>query len=146
MGNSPVFRKSPARIIADQAFTDDQLEKKAIIMLNSIKVLGVIAVSSALLLSNAYAAGTKIVNQSGLPIDELVVASPGSGQWGKNLMEGAKEGSLDSGKSYVVGNLKDGVYDFQLSAPDEAVFCTMKNVSVKGGVAKLTKKMAKACS
>lgn len=115
-------------------------------MLNSIKVLGVIAVSSALLLGNAYAAGTKIVNQSGLPIDELAVAAPGSGQWGKNLMEGAKEGSLDSGKSYVVNGLKNGVYDFQLSAPDEAIFCTMKNVSVKSGVAKLTKEMAKACS
>jgi hypothetical protein len=93
----------------------------------------------------AHAADTKIINHSGLPIDELSVSSPGTNQWGPNLLEGVKEGALDSGKSHVVKDLADGTYDFQISAPDEAVFCIMSKVVVKKGVALLDKKMGKAC-
>lgn len=106
---------------------------------------GLLAATVLVAATAAQAAGTKIVNHSGVPIDELSVSVPGANQWGPNLLEGAKEGALDSGKSLVVKGLADGTYDFQISAPDEAVFCTMEKVVVKKGVALLDQKMGKAC-
>lgn len=114
--------------------------------MRTTKTLAGILIASAIMAAGAaQAAGTKIINHSGLPIDELSVSAPGANQWGANLLEGVKEGALDSGKSLVVKGLADGTYDFQISAPDEAVFCTMPNVTVKKGVALLDKKMGKTC-
>jgi hypothetical protein len=93
----------------------------------------------------AQAAGSKIVNHSGVPIDELNVSAPGTNQWGPNLLEGVKEGALDHGKSLTVKGLSDGIYDFQIAAPDEAIFCTIRNVVVKNSIAVLNQKMGKAC-
>ena len=114
-------------------------------MKNSKAVAGVFLTTLLISTGAAHAAETKIVNQSGLPIDELSVAAPGSNKWGPNLLEGAKEGALDSGKSLTVKEIADGVYDFQLSAPDEGIMCVMKKVHVKKGVATLDTKMGKAC-
>ena len=93
----------------------------------------------------ALSAGTKIINRSGVPVDELAVSAPGTKQWGANLLDGTKDGVLDNGKSYTVKDLGDGIYDFQIAAPDEAIFCVMPNVVVKKGVATLTQAMGKAC-
>jgi hypothetical protein len=89
--------------------------------------------------------GVKVSNHSGLPIDELFAAAPGTTNWGKNLLEGVAEGALDTGKTYAVSGLSDGTYDLKLSAPDEMVLCTIKNVKVKGGKVDLTPALGKAC-
>jgi hypothetical protein len=109
-------------------------------------LLSFLALSMAVLsLSPAQASAAKIVNRSGVPIDELSIATPGTKEWGPNLLEGVKEGALDSGKTLLVKGISDGTYDFQISAPDEAIFCTMEKVTVSNGTALLTKTMGKAC-
>ncbi len=100
----------------------------------------VVAMSAA-----AFASGTKIVNSSGLPIDELMAAAPGTKDWGKNLMEGMAEGSLEAGMTAEVAELADGVYDLRISAPDESILCYMSNVEIKGAAVELTPEMGKAC-
>ena len=58
---------------------------------------------AALLATQAFAAdATKITNNSGLPIDELFSAAPGTKDWGKNILDGVAEGALDSGKSVEI--------------------------------------------
>lgn len=93
----------------------------------------------------ALAAGTTVTNNSGLPIDELYSAAPGTTQWSANLLDGVAEGALDSGKALEIAGLADGTYDLQISAPDEAVLCVMSNVVVKDGKVELTAEMGKAC-
>ena len=105
----------------------------------------VIAVSLIALATPAFAAGTKIANHSGKPIDELFASAPGAAKWGENLMKGMKEGSLDDGKEATVADLKDGTYDLQISAPDEGVLCVISNVTVANGAATLTPEMGAAC-
>ena len=98
-----------------------------------------------MLASSAFAAGTTVINHSGLPIDELSAAAPGTHAWGNNLMDGMPEGSLDSGKAATVTEIADGAYDLRISAPDEGVLCYMSNVEIKGGKVELTADMGKAC-
>jgi hypothetical protein len=93
----------------------------------------------------SLAAGTMVHNQSGLPIDELSAAAPGTKAWGPNLMEGLGEGSLEAGMSHEVAALPDGTYDLRVSAPDEGVLCVMSNVTVKDGTINLDEAMGKAC-
>lgn len=102
---------------------------------------------AALLLSatSAFAAGTSVTNNSGLPIDELFVAASGTTEWGKNLMEGVAEGMLDNGKSAEVAAVADGTYDLRISAPDEGVLCVIPNVAVKDAKIDLTPELGKTC-
>jgi hypothetical protein len=95
--------------------------------------LSMIAISAALFLTatSAFAAGTSVTNNSGLPIDELFAAAPGTTTWGANLMEGIAEGMLDNGKTSDVAALADGTYDLRGSAPDEGILCIIPNVTVK---------------
>ena len=95
--------------------------------------------------SFAFAAGLTVTNHSGLPIDELFASPAGKGEFGANLMEGVKEGALDDGKTVTISALADGSYDFKLSAPDEAVLCTISGVEVKGGKVEFTPEEGKAC-
>ena len=95
--------------------------------------------------SSAFAGGLTVTNNSGLPIDELFASAAGQNAFGANLMEGIKEGALDEGKTVAVAELADGTYDFQLSAPDEAVLCVISNVEVKDGKVEFTADMGKAC-
>lgn len=95
--------------------------------------------------SSAFAAGTMVTNNSGLPIDELFASEAGKAAFGANLMEGIKEGALDDGKSVEVSAVADGTYDFKLSAPDEGVLCTIGGVEVKGGMVTFTADQGKAC-
>lgn len=95
--------------------------------------------------TSAFAAGTAVTNNSGLPIDELFVAAPGTTQWSKNLMEGIAEGMLDNGKSAEVAAVADGTYDLRISAPDEAVLCVIPNVVVKDAKVDLTAELGKTC-
>ncbi|MFO1034302.1 MAG: hypothetical protein U1E15_09600 [Hyphomicrobiales bacterium] len=110
------------------------------------RILIALPLTAALALSAFAASGVKVTNNSGLPIDELFAAAPGTTDWGKNLLDGVAEGALDSGKAYNVAGLADGKYDLKISAPDEAVLCTMKDVEVKGGAVELTPDMGKAAS
>jgi hypothetical protein len=89
----------------------------------------------------ALAAGTMIVNHSGLPIDELFASEP----WGANMMEGLGEGSLEAGMSHEVAAVADGVYDLRISAPDEGILCYMSNVEIKNASVELTPDMGKNC-
>jgi len=98
-----------------------------------------------LMSSQAFAAGTMVHNNSGLPIDELFASEPGKAAWSKNLMEGIGEGALDNGKAVAVAELADGTYDLRISAPDEGVLCVISNVEVKGGMVALTDAHGKAC-
>ena len=82
--------------------------------------------------SSAFAAGLTVTNHSGLPIDELTVSAAGANAFGANLMDGIKEGALDDGKTVAIAELADGTYDFKISAPDEGVLCTIKDVKVAG--------------
>lgn len=91
------------------------------------------------------ATGTKVINNSGLPIDELSIAAPGTTKWSPNLMKDIPEGALDSGKQVVIAGLKDGTFDLRISAPDEGVFCTMKHVAIKKRAVELTPEMGKTC-
>jgi len=94
----------------------------------------------------ALASETTVHNNSGVPIDELYASAPGKKAWGQNLMEGAPEGSLDSGKSYVISGLADGVWDLRIEAPDEGVSCVMPKVKVKAGSKlELTSALGNAC-
>ncbi len=93
----------------------------------------------------SLAAGTMVHNQSGLPIDELFAAAPGTKAWGPNLMEGLGEGSLEAGMSHEVAALPDGTYDLRVSAPDEGVLCVMSGVVVKNATIDLDEAMGKAC-
>jgi hypothetical protein len=105
-------------------------------------------VSAAILLSagSALASETTIHNNSGVPIDELYFSAPGKKVWSTNLIEGAPEGSLDSGKSYKVSGLTDGVWDLRIEAPDEGVSCVMPKVEIKAGSkVELTDALGKAC-
>ena len=95
--------------------------------------------------TQAFAAGTMIVNNSGLPIDELSASAPGQKAWGANLMEGLGEGALEPGMKHEVASIADGVYDLRISAPDEGILCYMSNVEIKNGAAELTPEMGKAC-
>jgi hypothetical protein len=96
--------------------------------------------------SSAYAeTATKVANDSGLPIDELFVAAPGTKNWSANLMNGVPEGALDSGKQIMVSGLDDGTFDLRISAPDEGVLCYMKDVVIKSHSVELTPEMGKAC-
>ena len=95
--------------------------------------------------SSAYAAGLTVTNHSGLPIDELTASPAGKNTFGANLMDGIKEGALDDGKTVTIAELADGKYDFKISAPDEGVLCTIKDVTVKGSKVTFTKKEGKAC-
>lgn len=97
------------------------------------------------LASTAYAGGLTVTNHSGLPIDELSASPAGKNAFGANLMDGIKEGALDDGKTVTIAALADGTYDFKLSAPDEGVLCTIKDVAVKGSKVTFTKKEGKAC-
>lgn len=93
----------------------------------------------------AFAAGLTVTNHSGLPIDELFASEPGKAAWGANLMEGIAEGALDDGKTVEISALPDGTYDFQISAPDEAVLCVISNVTVTGGKVEFTPELGKSC-
>lgn len=93
----------------------------------------------------AFAAGTMVHNNSGLPIDELFASEPGKASWGANLMEGLGEGALEAGMSHEVATLADGTYDLRISAPDEGVLCVISDVEVKGATVDLTADMGKAC-
>ena len=96
--------------------------------------------------SSAFAAsGLTVTNHSGLPIDELTASPAGKDTFGANLMDGVKEGALDDGKTVTIAELADGKYDFKISAPDEGVLCTIKDVTVKGSKVTFTKKEGKAC-
>ncbi len=102
---------------------------------------------AAVLATTAFAATkTSITNNSGLPIDELFSAKPGTKDWGKNILEGVAEGALDSGKTVAVAGLADGTYDLRVSAPDEGILCYMKNVTVKNHKVEFTPDMGKACN
>jgi len=101
---------------------------------------------AAVLATSAFAAAkTTITNNSGLPIDELFTAQPGSTDWSKNILDGVPEGALDSGKTVKVAGLEDGTYDLRVSAPDEGVLCFMKDVTVKNHTVEFTADMGKAC-
>lgn len=101
---------------------------------------------AALLATQAFAAdATKITNNSGLPIDELFSAAPGTKDWGKNILDGVAEGALDSGKSIEIAGLADGTYDLRVSAPDEGVLCYMSSITVKDHQVELTADDGKAC-
>ena len=95
--------------------------------------------------SSAFAAGLTVTNHSGLPIDELTVSPAGKNTFGANLMDGIKEGALDDGKTVAIAELADGTYDFKISAPDEGVLCTIKDVKVEGSKVELTPEQGKAC-
>jgi hypothetical protein len=97
------------------------------------------------LASTAQAAGLTVTNHSGLPIDELFASAPGKNEFGANLMEGIKEGALDDGKTVEISAVAEGTYDFKLSAPDESVLCTIKDVMVKGSTLEFTPEQGKAC-
>jgi hypothetical protein len=100
----------------------------------------------AIAAAQAYAAiGVTVVNNSGLPIDELYASAPGKNDWGSNLLEGVAEGALDSGKSLTVTALTDGTYDLRISAPDEGVLCAMQKVTIRRHTVELTPDMGKAC-
>jgi hypothetical protein len=104
-----------------------------------------VATLPALTATSAFAGGPKIINHSGVPIDELYASQPGKKAWGANLLDGAKEGSLEDGMEYVVAGLSDGTYDLRVEAPDEGISCVMPTVSVKSGTAMLTPEIAKGC-
>lgn len=93
----------------------------------------------------AFAAGLTVTNHSGLPIDELFASPAGKGAFGANLMEGVKEGALDDGKTAAVSEVAAGTYDFKVSAPDEGVLCTIKDVKVEGAELTLTAEQGNAC-
>ncbi|MFO1091360.1 MAG: hypothetical protein U1E46_17440 [Hyphomicrobiales bacterium] len=93
----------------------------------------------------AATSGLKVVNNSGLPIDELYVSKPGAAKFGQNLMDGMAEGSLDNGKSATVKQVADGTWDVRISAPDEGVLCVIPKAHVKGGKLELTPDLGKAC-
>ncbi len=93
----------------------------------------------------ADSAGLTVVNNSGLPIDELYVSAPGAASFGQNLMDGMSEGSLDNGKSATVKQVADGTWDVRISAPDEGVLCVIPQAPVKGGKLELTPDLGKAC-
>lgn len=95
--------------------------------------------------SSAFAAGLTVTNHSGLPIDELTASPAGKNTFGANLMEGVKEGALDDGKTVTISPLADGKYDFKISAPDEGVLCTIKDVTVKDSKVTFSQKEGKAC-
>jgi hypothetical protein len=96
--------------------------------------------------TSAYAAtATRVTNNSGLPIDELFVAAPGTKTWSDNLMKDIPEGALDSGKNVMVSGLKNGTFDLRISAPDEGVLCYMEKVVIKNHAVELTPEMGKAC-
>ena len=95
--------------------------------------------------SSAFAAGLTVTNHSGLPIDELSASPAGKNTFGANLMEGIKEGALDDGKTVTIAELADGTYDFKVSAPDEGVLCTIKDVKVAGSKVELTPEQGKSC-
>ena len=95
--------------------------------------------------SSAFAAGLTATNNSGLPFDELYASAPGKNAFGANLMEGVKEGALDNGKTVAIAALPDGTYDFKVSAPDEGVLCTIKDVKVAGSKVEFTPELGKAC-
>lgn len=95
--------------------------------------------------SSAFAAGLTVTNHSGLPIDELTVSAPGANAFGANLMDGIKEGALDDGKTVAIAEVADGTYDFKISAPDEGVLCTIKDVKVEGSKVEFTAELGKAC-
>ena len=109
--------------------------------------LSTLIVPVALFLSatSAFAAGTSVTNNSGLPIDELFVAAPGTTTWGANLMEGIAEGMLDNGKTTEVAAVADGTYDLRVSAPDEGVLCVIPGVVVKDAKIDLTPELGKTC-
>ena len=109
--------------------------------------LSTLLVPAVLLLAatSAFAAGTSVTNNSGLPIDELSVAASGTREWGKNLMEGIAEGMLDNGKTAEVAAVADGTYDLRVSAPDEDILCVIPNVAVKDAKIDLTPDLGKAC-
>jgi hypothetical protein len=98
-----------------------------------------------LMATSAFAAGLTVSNHSGLPIDELTASPAGKNTFGANLMDGIKEGALDDGKTVTIAELADGKYDFKLSAPDEGILCTIKDVAVKGSKVTFSKKEGKAC-
>ena len=95
--------------------------------------------------SSAFAAGLTVTNHSGLPIDELFASAPGKNAFGANLMEGLKEGALDDGKTVAISEVAIGTYDFKISAPDEGVLCTIKDVKVEGTELTFTAEHGKAC-
>ncbi|MFT3988712.1 hypothetical protein [Aestuariivirga sp.] len=96
--------------------------------------------------STASAAGIKVTNHSGLPIDEMFVSKPGKKAWGKNIMEAIPDGALDDGKSVVIPALKEGTFDLRISAPDDGVLCYMRNVTIKAPALELTPAMGKSCT
>lgn len=111
-----------------------------------MKKLAVLSLAAFVSLSSAaLAAGVKVTNNSGLPIDELFLSEPGKKAWGDNIMAGIAEGALDNGKTVELNGLADGTYDLRISAPDEGVLCYMENVTVKGDTLELTPEMGKAC-
>jgi hypothetical protein len=110
-----------------------------------MKKLAVLSLAAFVSLSSvALAAGVKVTNNSGLPIDELFLSEPGKKAWGDNIMAGIAEGALDNGKTVELP-ITDGTFDFRVSAPDEGVLCYMENVAVKGDTLELTPDMGKAC-
>jgi hypothetical protein len=98
-----------------------------------------------LIATSAFAAGLTVTNNSGLPIDELFASPAGKGNFGANLMEGIKEGALDDGKTVSISALADGMYDFKVSAPDEGVLCTIKDVKVEAAKITFTAAEGKSC-
>jgi hypothetical protein len=110
-----------------------------------IRYLTVLPLAAVLATQALAATKTTITNNSGLPIDELFSAAPGTKAWGTNILDGVPEGALDSGKTIEVANLADGTYDLRILAPDEGVLCYMENVTVKDHKVDLTPDMGKAC-
>lgn len=109
------------------------------------RYLTILPLAAVIATSAIAATKTTITNNSGLPIDELFSAKPGTKAWGKNILEGVAEGALDSGKTVKVAGLADGTYDLRVSAPDEGILCYMTNVTVKNHKVEFTADMGKAC-
>lgn len=110
-----------------------------------IRYLTILPLAAVLATPVLAASKTTITNNSGLPIDELFSAKPGTKAWGANILEGVPEGALDSGKTVDVANLDDGTYDLRVSAPDEGLLCYMNDVTVKDHKVELTPQMGKDC-
>lgn len=109
------------------------------------RYLAILPLAAVLSTSAFAAAKTTITNNSGLPIDELFSAKPGTTDWSKNILDGVPEGALDSGKTVKIAGLADGTYDLRVSAPDEGVLCYMKGVTVKDHKVEFTAEMGKTC-
>ena len=120
----------------------DQTNPRRFKLIRYLTVLPLAAVLATQALADTK---TTITNNSGLPIDQLFSAAPGTKAWGANILDGVAEGALDTGKTLQIANLNDGTYDLRILAPDEGVLCYMEKVTVKNHKVDLTPDMGKAC-